>query len=347
MIQANTQRTAGTGVLISVLLLAALLMTAGLMLAASPARAQTTFTVTTTSDAGAGSLRQSIVDANANPGADTIEFDIPSSGVRTIFPRSPLPQITDTVTIDGYSQPGALTNNLAKGTNAILKIQLDGSSAGASADGLSFESGASNSIVKGLVINRFDGNRDRDRIRGGTVPGSKATSSAPTPRAPWTWATVSTACSFMRTTPTPSGAPRASSATSSPATAKASHLNSGTERQRGAGQPHRHQEGRDLRPGQRLRGRGRERCGGQLRRGLLPKSAPTPSPSTAKMGCSVVSSGDRGNRILSNSIFSNGEPRDRPPGRHRERRRAPPPTTPATRTPAPTTCRTSRSSHPR
>ncbi len=126
------------------------------MLAAGSAHAQTTFTVTTTSDSGAGSLRQSILDANATPGADTIEFDIPSSGVRTIFPRSPLPQITETVTIDGYTQPGALTNTLATGTNAVLKIQLDGSSAGAFADGLSFGSGASNSVVKGLVINRFD-----------------------------------------------------------------------------------------------------------------------------------------------------------------------------------------------
>ena len=37
--------------------------------------ASTTFTVTTKADSGAGSLRQAILDANANPGADRIEFD--------------------------------------------------------------------------------------------------------------------------------------------------------------------------------------------------------------------------------------------------------------------------------
>jgi trimeric autotransporter adhesin len=156
MIRAKTDRSAGNRILV-VGLLAVLMMGAGLVLMASSAHAATTFTVTTTSDSGAGSLRQSILDANANPGADTINFNIPSSGVRTIFPRSPLPQITDTVIIDGYSQPGSSGNTLAKGTNAILKIQLDGSSAGASSHGLTLGSGASNSIVKGLVINRFGG----------------------------------------------------------------------------------------------------------------------------------------------------------------------------------------------
>jgi len=34
-----------------------------------------TYTVTNTSNAGAGSLRDAIGQANANPGADTIDFD--------------------------------------------------------------------------------------------------------------------------------------------------------------------------------------------------------------------------------------------------------------------------------
>ena len=34
------------------------------------------FTVTTTADSGAGSLRQAILDANANPGPDEIRFNI-------------------------------------------------------------------------------------------------------------------------------------------------------------------------------------------------------------------------------------------------------------------------------
>ena len=66
-----------------------------------------TYTVTSNADSGPGTLRQAILDANAHPGADTIEFDIAGSGVHTISPASALPAITDAVTIDGYSQPGS------------------------------------------------------------------------------------------------------------------------------------------------------------------------------------------------------------------------------------------------
>jgi hypothetical protein len=45
-----------------------------------------TYTVTTTADSGAGSLRQAITDANGNAGADTIAFNIVGSGVHTIAP---------------------------------------------------------------------------------------------------------------------------------------------------------------------------------------------------------------------------------------------------------------------
>ena len=65
-----------------------------LFLAVSAAASATTYTVTSTADSGAGSLRQAITDANANPGADTIAFGIVGSGVHTIAPASPLPQIT-------------------------------------------------------------------------------------------------------------------------------------------------------------------------------------------------------------------------------------------------------------
>src|ERR1051325_6992741 len=42
------------------------------------------FTVTTTEDSGAGSLRQAIADANANAGPDIIEFNIEPAGEKTI-----------------------------------------------------------------------------------------------------------------------------------------------------------------------------------------------------------------------------------------------------------------------
>ncbi len=104
-------------------------------------RLLSTFTVTNTSDSGAGSFRQAILDANGANGADTIAFNIPGSGVQTINPASALPEITDPVTIDGYTQPGAKANSLASGTNASLLIQtpLPTISAGSS-------------TIRGLVI---------------------------------------------------------------------------------------------------------------------------------------------------------------------------------------------------
>ncbi|MCC6375667.1 MAG: right-handed parallel beta-helix repeat-containing protein [Microbacteriaceae bacterium] len=69
------------------------------LLVASPASA-TNGTVTTTADSGAGSLRQAILDANADPSADTI--NITATGTLTLL--SDLPAITEPVTING---PGA------------------------------------------------------------------------------------------------------------------------------------------------------------------------------------------------------------------------------------------------
>src|SRR5215212_28082 len=94
------------------------------MLAVKPAHASTTFTAINANDTGAGSLRQAITDANNTSGADVINFDIAGTGVHTIAPESALPQITEAVTIDGYSQPGAKPNTKAVGSDAVLKIEL-------------------------------------------------------------------------------------------------------------------------------------------------------------------------------------------------------------------------------
>jgi len=110
------------------------------------------FTVTTTADAGPGSLRQAILDSNSVPGGDLIQFAIPGMGLHTIQPLSALPEVSDSVRIDGYSQPGSSPNTLAVGDDAVLQIELDGSRAGA-ASGLVITAGGS--VVRGLVIDRF------------------------------------------------------------------------------------------------------------------------------------------------------------------------------------------------
>ena len=120
--------------------------------------AAATFTVTSTGDAGPGTLRQAITDANAAGGADTIEFNIVGSGVHTIVPATPLPTITGPTTIDGYTQPGAApnTNGPDLGTNAQLMIEIDGTNTGEdNVDAiLHFTPTADGSTVRGLVLNR-------------------------------------------------------------------------------------------------------------------------------------------------------------------------------------------------
>ncbi|MCB0553995.1 MAG: fibronectin type III domain-containing protein, partial [Phaeodactylibacter sp.] len=64
--------------------------------------------VTNTNDSGAGSLREAINCANANPGPDLITFNIPGSGpfVIQLAPGSQLPTLTDgNTTIDASTQP--------------------------------------------------------------------------------------------------------------------------------------------------------------------------------------------------------------------------------------------------
>src|SRR5438270_13964055 len=72
----------------------------------APASAVAPLVVTTTAVSGAGSLRQAILDANVNPGADSIRFAIPGSGIHVITVTNGLPMITGSVSIDGRTQPG-------------------------------------------------------------------------------------------------------------------------------------------------------------------------------------------------------------------------------------------------
>lgn len=107
---------------------------------ASPAQA-TTYTVANTGDNGGtnpaphantGTLRQAIVDSNADGGTNTIGFNIPGPGPFTITLAARLPFITSSVAIDGLSQPGARanTNTPDQGPlNTQLMVALDGGNA--------------------------------------------------------------------------------------------------------------------------------------------------------------------------------------------------------------------------
>jgi hypothetical protein len=115
--------------------------------------AASTFVVTNTADTGAGSLRQAILDANGNPGADTIAFAIPGAGVHTIVLTTWLPNATDPVTVDGYTQPGSSPNTLplSQGTNAVLNVEINGAAV-TLAPCWSYQ--ADGGLIRGVVINR-------------------------------------------------------------------------------------------------------------------------------------------------------------------------------------------------
>ena len=68
-------------------------------------RVSAVFRVTTSVERGPGSLREAIESANASPGQDRIEFAI-AFGPQTIEPVTALPDITDSVVLDGTTQSG-------------------------------------------------------------------------------------------------------------------------------------------------------------------------------------------------------------------------------------------------
>lgn len=114
-----------------------------------------TFLVTNTQNSGVGSLRQAIIDANANPSPPSnVVFNIPTSdpnfdGVAfTIQPTSALPTIRNNVTIDGSTQTVFSGDTNPDGPEIVLNGTLQSSGHGLVLSGDS-------SQVSYLVINGF------------------------------------------------------------------------------------------------------------------------------------------------------------------------------------------------
>lgn len=123
-----------------------------------------TFTVNSTADAadatpgdgicatGVGTectLRAAIQEANAWAGADTITFNIAGGGVQTITSATFLPPITESLTIDATTQPGAS----CAAWPPTLQIELNGATTATAA--LWTVSAVPDITIRGLVINGF------------------------------------------------------------------------------------------------------------------------------------------------------------------------------------------------
>ncbi|HMB93149.1 MAG TPA: CSLREA domain-containing protein, partial [Rhodothermales bacterium] len=104
---------------------------------------------------GECTLRAAIEEANALAGVDSILFSIPTGDAGctgntcVITPATALPDIEESLTIDGTTQPGATCSGWA------LKIVLDGATT-TDSYGLRLQYGTDFSTIRGLALHSFD-----------------------------------------------------------------------------------------------------------------------------------------------------------------------------------------------
>ena len=140
-----------------------------------------TFTVTNTADSGAGSLRQAVIAANANAGADTIVFAAAfnSEAGDTIRLTGGEIAITDALTIDGGA--GVTITGDAAGDDLTLAGGITDAVASRAAGVLDDNSRIFNSTAGSLSLNGLT-------LTGGAAPlngaGGAILSSSTRPRTP-------------------------------------------------------------------------------------------------------------------------------------------------------------------
>jgi len=130
-----------------------------------------TFQVTNPNDSGTGSLRQAILDSNADAAqANTIAFDIGGGGL-AITPLKPLPAVVTPVTIDGTTQPGyknAPVVELVGSPQVTTGLNVTGGKT--TIEGLSVEKFG----TAGVALNGYGGNTVRGNSIGTDVAGVAA-----------------------------------------------------------------------------------------------------------------------------------------------------------------------------
>lgn len=110
--------------------------------------------VTTAGDSTGNTLRAAITAANNDPNPTTITFDVPGGGCPTVLAiDSLLPDITSDITIDGYTQPGALPNDTAPGYDGNICVWINGNGF----DHAFTTSGGGRLTVRGIEFEHFSG----------------------------------------------------------------------------------------------------------------------------------------------------------------------------------------------
>ncbi len=135
-----------------------------------PRELLTAYTVTDTSDnTSMGSLRWAITQVDGDSSLDTIKFAISGTGVQTIDLGSPLPQITNSVLIDGTTQnnssgpPQIAINGASLSSSASVLDDTGGSFTikdvaivGCPGTGIELTGGA-NDLIEGCYVGTSDG----------------------------------------------------------------------------------------------------------------------------------------------------------------------------------------------
>ncbi len=136
----------------------------------APAAAQALIVVNSPTDIfaptdGRCELREALENANVNTdttggdclpgigGDDRIHFEIAGPGPHTISlqPARPPLAVLESVTIDGYTQPGAVPNTAQVGSNAVIMIEIE--SGGGTQDVFVVPTGGS--TIRGLVLKNY------------------------------------------------------------------------------------------------------------------------------------------------------------------------------------------------
>ncbi len=152
------------------------------ILAFPAAASAATFSVTSTADSGAGTLRDAIGLANANPGQDTITFALPAGSVIQLASKVVM---TEGVSLDGAGAPGlVVTGQGGFGVFSLLVASPDaidqdfslsdlvfdgsaGSPSGWQGSAIATSFGTTNHVARSLGLTRITGRN----IDGGIFPG--------------------------------------------------------------------------------------------------------------------------------------------------------------------------------